>query len=96
MHHFSLLLYSVDNWILILSNLPCLDVYMRLFLSCFKMYIDSGAILLFKLFFVGVVCLDGTLPGYHLDRGYGSGANSWLIQLEVRAPYHIETTEFHS
>ncbi|OVA13502.1 Pectinacetylesterase [Macleaya cordata] len=30
----------------------------------------------------GAVCLDGTLPGYHLDRGYGLGANSWLIQLE--------------
>ncbi|XP_006402417.2 pectin acetylesterase 6 [Eutrema salsugineum] len=30
----------------------------------------------------GAVCLDGTLPGYHLDRGFGSGANSWLIQLE--------------
>ncbi|KAA0050975.1 pectin acetylesterase 10 [Cucumis melo var. makuwa] len=28
------------------------------------------------------VCLDGTLPGYHLHRGYGSGANSWLVQLE--------------
>jgi hypothetical protein len=31
----------------------------------------------------GAVCLDGTLPGYHLHRGHGSGANSWLIQLEV-------------
>ncbi|AAC13595.1 similar to Vigna radiata pectinacetylesterase precursor (GB:X99348) [Arabidopsis thaliana] len=30
----------------------------------------------------GAVCLDGTLPGYHLHRGHGSGANSWLIQLE--------------
>ncbi|XAR49222.1 hypothetical protein NMG60_11032341 [Bertholletia excelsa] len=30
----------------------------------------------------GAVCLDGTLPGYHLHRGYGSGADSWLIQLE--------------
>ncbi|KAF5455513.1 hypothetical protein F2P56_025079 [Juglans regia] len=30
----------------------------------------------------GAVCLDGTLPGYHLHRGRGSGANSWLIQLE--------------
>ncbi|KAF3454751.1 hypothetical protein FNV43_RR05199 [Rhamnella rubrinervis] len=30
----------------------------------------------------GAVCLDGTLPGYHFHRGYGSGANSWLIQLE--------------
>lgn len=28
------------------------------------------------------VCLDGTLPGYHWHRGYGSGANNWLIQLE--------------
>ncbi|KAH6804242.1 Pectinacetylesterase family protein [Perilla frutescens var. frutescens] len=28
------------------------------------------------------VCLDGTLPGYHLHRGFGTGANSWLIQLE--------------
>ncbi|KAK4559562.1 hypothetical protein RGQ29_008686 [Quercus rubra] len=30
----------------------------------------------------GAVCLDGTLPGYHLHRGYESGADSWLIQLE--------------
>ncbi|KAF7804989.1 pectin acetylesterase 3 isoform X1 [Senna tora] len=30
----------------------------------------------------GAVCLDGTLPGYHLHRGFGSGSNSWLIQLE--------------
>ncbi|CAH2074589.1 unnamed protein product [Thlaspi arvense] len=30
----------------------------------------------------GAVCLDGTLLGYHLDRGFVSGANSWLIHLE--------------
>lgn len=30
----------------------------------------------------GAVCLDGSWPGYHLHRGYGSGANSWLVQLE--------------
>ncbi|KAI4335124.1 hypothetical protein L6164_013801 [Bauhinia variegata] len=30
----------------------------------------------------GAVCLDGSLPGYHLHRGWGSGANNWLIQLE--------------
>lgn len=29
------------------------------------------------------VCLDGSLPGYHLHRGFGSGANNWLVQLEV-------------
>ncbi|KAK1412271.1 hypothetical protein QVD17_33385 [Tagetes erecta] len=30
----------------------------------------------------GAVCLDGTLPGYHLHQGFDLGANSWLIQLE--------------
>ncbi|KAL6008955.1 hypothetical protein ACLOJK_022182 [Asimina triloba] len=35
----------------------------------------------------GAVCLDGTLPAYHLHRGYGSGANSWLIQLEAAGLY---------
>ncbi|KAK8489919.1 hypothetical protein V6N13_003017 [Hibiscus sabdariffa] len=30
----------------------------------------------------GAVCLDGTPPGYHLHRGFGSGANSWVIHLE--------------
>ncbi|KAL1546342.1 [Wnt protein] O-palmitoleoyl-L-serine hydrolase [Salvia divinorum] len=27
-------------------------------------------------------CLDGSLPGYHLKRGFGSGSNSWLIYIE--------------
>lgn len=43
--------------------------------------------LILELFFSYIfiaVCLDGSLPAYHLDRGSGSGANSWLIQLEVR------------
>lgn len=30
----------------------------------------------------GAVCLDGTLPGYHINRGSGSGANSWIVHLE--------------
>ncbi|KAF3436624.1 hypothetical protein FNV43_RR23716 [Rhamnella rubrinervis] len=30
----------------------------------------------------GAVCLDGTLPGYHLHPGFGSGAKSWLIHVE--------------
>jgi hypothetical protein len=29
------------------------------------------------------VCLDGTPPGYHLQRGSGDGANKWLVHLEV-------------
>ncbi|XP_042046382.1 pectin acetylesterase 5-like [Salvia splendens] len=27
-------------------------------------------------------CLDGSLPGYHLKRGFGSGSDSWLIHVE--------------
>ncbi|XP_020589474.1 pectin acetylesterase 12-like [Phalaenopsis equestris] len=30
----------------------------------------------------GALCMDGSLPGYHLHRGFGSGAHSWLVQLE--------------
>ncbi|XP_039001141.1 pectin acetylesterase 6-like [Hibiscus syriacus] len=30
----------------------------------------------------GAVCLDGTPPGYHMHRGFGSGANNWVIHLE--------------
>ncbi|XP_038989067.1 pectin acetylesterase 5-like [Phoenix dactylifera] len=30
----------------------------------------------------GAVCLDGSPPGYHLQRGFGSGKDSWLILLE--------------
>ncbi|KAI3835396.1 hypothetical protein MKW92_004079 [Papaver armeniacum] len=31
---------------------------------------------------LGAVCLDGSPPGYNLDRGYGSGANNWLLVFE--------------
>ncbi|KAF5183323.1 Pectin acetylesterase [Thalictrum thalictroides] len=30
----------------------------------------------------GAVCLDGSLPAYHLDRGFGAGARNWLLQFE--------------
>ncbi|XP_019153374.1 PREDICTED: pectin acetylesterase 8-like [Ipomoea nil] len=30
----------------------------------------------------GAVCLDGSPPAYHLDRGIDNGINNWLIQLE--------------
>ncbi|GLJ41217.1 hypothetical protein SUGI_0853230 [Cryptomeria japonica] len=30
----------------------------------------------------GAFCLDGTLPAYLLDSGYGSGANNWLVHFE--------------
>ncbi|XP_010486510.1 PREDICTED: pectin acetylesterase 4 [Camelina sativa] len=30
----------------------------------------------------GAFCLDGSLPGYHFDKGSGSGSKSWLLFLE--------------
>ncbi|CAM0958406.1 unnamed protein product [Alopecurus aequalis] len=30
----------------------------------------------------GALCLDGSAPGYHLQRGSGAGSQSWLIHLE--------------
>ncbi|OMO97181.1 Pectinacetylesterase [Corchorus olitorius] len=30
----------------------------------------------------GLVCLDGSLPGYHFQKGFGSGSNNWLLHLE--------------
>ncbi|KAJ4971295.1 hypothetical protein NE237_004394 [Protea cynaroides] len=30
----------------------------------------------------GAVCLDGSSPGYHFQKGFGSGANNWLLHLE--------------
>ncbi|CAI0403297.1 unnamed protein product [Linum tenue] len=30
----------------------------------------------------GAVCLDGSLPAYHLRRGSGAGATNWLLQFE--------------
>ncbi|KAJ1431183.1 Pectinacetylesterase/NOTUM [Sesbania bispinosa] len=30
----------------------------------------------------GAVCLDGSPPAYHFDKGFGSGNNSWLVQFE--------------
>ncbi|OIT22040.1 pectin acetylesterase 8 [Nicotiana attenuata] len=30
----------------------------------------------------GAVCLDGSPPAYHLDRGYGTGLRSWIIAID--------------
>ncbi|KAI9160619.1 hypothetical protein LWI28_010039 [Acer negundo] len=31
---------------------------------------------------LGAFCLDGSLPAYHLHRGFGAGASNWLLQFE--------------
>ncbi|XP_057508674.1 pectin acetylesterase 9-like [Actinidia eriantha] len=30
----------------------------------------------------GAYCLDGSLPAYHLHRGFGAGTRNWLLQFE--------------
>uniref|UniRef100_A0A1D1Z967 Pectin acetylesterase n=1 Tax=Anthurium amnicola TaxID=1678845 RepID=A0A1D1Z967_9ARAE len=30
----------------------------------------------------GAVCLDGSPPAYHIDRGFGTGMNNWVIHLQ--------------
>ncbi|OMO97184.1 Pectinacetylesterase [Corchorus olitorius] len=30
----------------------------------------------------GAFCLDGSLPAYHFQKGFGSGSNNWLLHLE--------------
>ncbi|XP_058224869.1 pectin acetylesterase 8-like isoform X2 [Rhododendron vialii] len=31
----------------------------------------------------GAVCLDGSPPAYHFDKGFGTGINNWLVHIEV-------------
>lgn len=31
---------------------------------------------------IGAVCLDGSPPAYHLDRGFGPADSNWLLQFE--------------
>ncbi|CAI9094908.1 OLC1v1030741C3 [Oldenlandia corymbosa var. corymbosa] len=30
----------------------------------------------------GAVCLDGSAPAYHFDKGFGAGVNNWLVHIE--------------
>ncbi|KAB1224101.1 hypothetical protein CJ030_MR2G023211 [Morella rubra] len=30
----------------------------------------------------GALCLDGSLPGYHFQKGFGSGSHNWLLHIE--------------
>lgn len=51
--------------------------------SFFVFLNDFGKSLHFCTMMCISVCLDGSPPAYHFDRGYGTGNSSWLIQLEV-------------
>lgn len=34
------------------------------------------------------VCLDGSPPAYHMDKGFGTGINNWLVHIEVWKSYY--------
>ena len=38
-------------------------------------------------FYIYAVCLDGSPPGYHFQRGFGSGSRSWIVYLQVTDPF---------
>lgn len=75
-------IYNVHRpiWI-VLSSFTFSFFFFSFCLNCLHHIIHVCVFLFLSL--SSAVCLDGTLPGYHLHRGYGSGANSWLVQLEV-------------
>ncbi|KAJ1286596.1 hypothetical protein BS78_03G364600 [Paspalum vaginatum] len=41
----------------------------------------------------GAVCLDGSPPGYHFQKGFGSGSHSWIVYLQGGAWCSSNTTE---
>lgn len=35
------------------------------------------------LYIMYAVCLDGSVPAYHFQKGFGSGSHNWLLHIEV-------------
>lgn len=66
--------------------LVCLSL--MLLLTCAPWCVNSEERLLVNMTLVrnasalGAYCLDGSLPAYHLHRGFGAGARNWLLQFE--------------
>lgn len=50
---------------------------------CNFCFFNYKLLLIFNVFCLFAVCLDGSPPAYHLHRGSGTGINSWLVHLEV-------------
>ncbi|CAA0826385.1 Pectin acetylesterase 9 [Striga hermonthica] len=65
-----------------------IPMIMLLLLTCAAVRIKSEERRLVRMTLVrnasatGAYCLDGSLPAYHLDRGFGAGAHNWLLQFE--------------
>lgn len=64
---------------------------------CVSIYIASlifVSIYLSVVNVVFIVCLDGTPPAYHLDRGSGTGLDNWVISIEVSFVSILATIKF--
>ncbi|XP_076959180.1 pectin acetylesterase 8-like [Bidens hawaiensis] len=65
-----------------LKSLRCiLTVFIIIFISI-QSSEEVGITIIESAVSKGAVCLDGSPPAYQLDRGYGNGANSWLIHIQ--------------
>ncbi|KAG5592253.1 hypothetical protein H5410_042767 [Solanum commersonii] len=64
---------TVQQWIYSFATLSIIFRTEGLFVNI--TYVLSGVA-------KGAVCLDGSPPAYHHDKGFGTGINSWLIQME--------------
>ncbi|XP_040939672.1 pectin acetylesterase 9 isoform X2 [Gossypium hirsutum] len=62
----------------------CLLLFLVLapFCICSGERLPVGMTLVRKATAHGAVCLDGSLPAYHLHRGFGAGSNNWILQFE--------------
>ncbi|CAA2993463.1 ---NA--- [Olea europaea subsp. europaea] len=56
-----------------------MELQLHLFLQMLLWWVSLS----FKDLLPKALCLDRTLPGYHLHPGNGEGFNGWLIQLVV-------------
>nr|GEW13781.1 pectin acetylesterase 9 [Tanacetum cinerariifolium] len=64
-------------------------VYVVVLLTCTGTCFSSSDRLLVNITIVrtaaaaiGAYCLDGSLPAYHIHRGFGAGEHNWLLQFE--------------
>ncbi|GMP51090.1 hypothetical protein CsSME_00017457 [Camellia sinensis var. sinensis] len=83
---------GLDHMIVVMTNMRCIMANGRLG-QWLQMLVCVLILLKTEGFYVGItyvqnavakgaVCLDGSPPAYHLDKGFGAGINNWLVHFE--------------
>ncbi|GMP49607.1 hypothetical protein CsSME_00016540 [Camellia sinensis var. sinensis] len=83
---------GLDHMIVVMTNMRCIMANGRLG-QWLQMLVCVLILLKTEGFYVGItyvqndvakgaVCLDGSPPAYHLDKGFGAGINYWLVHFE--------------